>query len=81
MLYPAYQNLMNKMKENSVGAEESDILDSRYSLVIATAKRARLLIDGEPQLAKVKSNKPVSIAVQEMNNGKIEVKILDKTQE
>jgi len=66
------------MKENSVGAEESDILDSRYSLVIAAAKRARALIDGEDPLAKTKSEKPVSIAVHEINDGNIQVKILNK---
>lgn len=74
MLYPAYQDLMNKMKEKSVGAEQTDILESRYSLVIASAKRARNLIDGEQKLVRTKADKPVSIAVHEMHAGRLQVK-------
>ena len=46
-------------------------VDSKYSLVVAAAKRARELTDGSEPLAKVNSNKPVSIALCEIGEGKI----------
>ncbi len=70
MLRPSYAELMDTMSENS---EKS--VTSRYTVVIAAAKRARQLIDGDESMAdeKVDSNKPVSIAVEEMREGKITV--------
>ena len=47
--------------------------DSRYSLVIAVAKRARQLPDGEEPLAEASSDKPVSIAINEIDQGKVEI--------
>ena len=46
-------------------------VDSKYSLVVAAAKRARELTDGSEPLAKVNSNKSVSIALCEIGEGKI----------
>ena len=46
-------------------------VDSKYALVVAAAKRARELTDGSEPLAKVNSNKPVSIALCEIGEGKI----------
>ena len=40
--------------------------DSRYTLVILAAKRARDIIDGKPQLTEVEIEKPVSIAANEI---------------
>lgn len=45
--------------------------DSRYTLVMLTAKRARRLIDGAEPLIKTTSKKPVSIALQEVVDGEI----------
>ncbi len=70
MLRPSYAELMDTMSEKS----EKDVT-SRYTVVIAAAKRARQLIDGDESMAeeKVASNKPVSIAVEEIREGKITV--------
>lgn len=70
MLRPSYAELMDVMSENS----EKDVT-SRYTVVIAASKRARQLIDGDESMAeeKVDSNKPVSIAVEEIREGKITV--------
>ena len=43
--------------------------DSRYTLVVASAKRARELIDGSQPLVDPKERKPVSVAVDEINRG------------
>lgn len=58
MIYPAIGDLMKKV-------------DSRYSLVVATAKRARELVNGDKQLVETESNKPVTVAVMEIYAGKI----------
>lgn len=54
----------------------SDLLkktDSSYSLVIDVAKRARQLTDGANQLAECASDKAVSIAINEINEDKVEI--------
>lgn len=46
-------------------------VDNRYALVVVTAKRARQLIAGEKRLTEIESNKPVTIAIHEISEGKI----------
>ncbi len=46
-------------------------VDSRYTLVVETAKRARQLVNGAQKLVDVNSDKPVTIAVHEINKKKI----------
>ncbi|MDD6155284.1 MAG: DNA-directed RNA polymerase subunit omega [Eubacteriales bacterium] len=46
--------------------EIKDKADSRYTLCILAAKRARDLIDGKPVLVDVKVKRPVSIAADEI---------------
>ena len=41
-------------------------VDCRYTLVVQTAKRARQLISGDAPLVEARSNKPVSVAVEEI---------------
>ena len=51
------------------------VVSSRYSIVMATEKRARQIIDGdEPLIESEEEKKPLSIAVDEVFKG--EVKIL-----
>ncbi len=45
--------------------------DSRYTLVMVTAKRARTIIDGSEPLIETTSKKPVSIALEEVLAGKV----------
>ncbi|MBN2260996.1 MAG: DNA-directed RNA polymerase subunit omega [Clostridiales bacterium] len=57
-----------------------DIIDDRYSLVIATSKRARQLVENE-QLKEINTlNKPVSIAAKEIYTGKVKC-VIDETGE
>ncbi len=46
-------------------------VDSRYTLVVAAAKRARQISDGAHKLTKCNSDKPVTIAVNEINENRI----------
>ena len=53
---------------------EAPVVQSRYSIVIATAKRARQLISGaEPLVEDAEGKKPLSIAVEELYSGKIKI--------
>ena len=73
MLHPSYSDLMKVVNQN-VEEGATKIVNSRYSIVLATAKRARQLIDGEPALVATKRGaKPLSTAIDELNNGKIKI--------
>ncbi len=53
---------------------ETKVVNSRYSIVMATAKRARELIDGSRPLVYAKEGeKPLSVAIDELNQAKIKV--------
>lgn len=49
----------------------SEVANSRYELAILVSKRARKLIDGNPKLIDTDSEKPVTIALEEIMAGKI----------
>lgn len=51
--------------------ELSNIADSRYTLVMLAAKRSRQLVDGANPLIQTLSTKPVSIAIEEIIQGKV----------
>lgn len=72
MLHPSYTDLM-KVVNSNVEIGEEPVVNSRYSIVIATAKRARQLVDGSPAKTKAKCNKPFSTAVEELNKGEITI--------
>ena len=62
MIHPSYVELM-KVVNNDVEIGEEPVVNSRYSIVIATAKRARQIIGGdEPLVENAKGKKPLSIA-------------------
>lgn len=73
MLHPSYTDLM-KVVNKDVEEGHTKVVNSRYSIVMATAKRARELIDGAMPLVKAKpGDKPLSIAIEELNEGKIKI--------
>jgi len=45
--------------------------DSRYTLVMLAAKRARQIAEGANKLTKQESDKPVSVAINEISEDKI----------
>ena len=72
MLHPSYNDLLDTINQDVEPGEEP-IANSRYSVVIATAKRARQLIGGEEAMVDSKDKKPLSVAVEELNQGKIKI--------
>lgn len=46
--------------------------ESRYTLVMVVAKRARQLVAGSPKKVETDLTNPISIALEEMKEGKID---------
>ena len=73
MLHPSYTDLMSVVNKD-VEEGETKVVNSRYSIVLATSKRARQLIDGQMPLVNAKANaKPLSAAISELNGGKFQI--------
>lgn len=72
MLHPSYSDLMEVVNSDVVEGEQP-VVQSRYSIVLATAKRARQIVSGEDSLVRGKGKKPLSIAVEELHKGKIKI--------
>lgn len=72
MLHPSYSDLM-KVVNSEVEQGEAPVVNSRYSIVMATSKRARQIISGEDSLVDSKGRNPLSVAVDELNQGKIKI--------
>lgn len=72
MIHPSYTDLMEVI--NQEGDADTPVVQSRYSIVIAASKRARQLIDGaRPLIDDTEGEKPLSIAVEELYQGKVKV--------
>lgn len=81
MLHPSYTDLM-QVVNSGVEEGEEKVVNSRYSIVLATSKRARQLIDhAEAKVDSVKCPKPLSIAIEELNNSKITIMSDDEDEE
>jgi DNA-directed RNA polymerase subunit omega len=61
MIYPSIRSLLEKV-------------DNKYSLVVIAAKRARQLVEGDEPIIDVDSNNPVTIAINEIEEKKIDFK-------
>lgn len=72
MLHPSYTDLM-EVVNSEVEPGEQPVVQSRYSIVMATSKRARQIIAGSEPLVKTKGKKPLSIAVDELYSGKVKI--------
>jgi DNA-directed RNA polymerase subunit omega len=79
MIHPSYKEMISKINEG-LDMDEAPLVTSRYSIVIAAAKRARQIIAGDEPLVTVSpTDKPLSTAVRELYAG--EVQILRKDEE
>ena len=73
MLHPSYTDLINVVNKD-IEPGEQPVVQSRYSIVIAASKRARQLIAGELPLVPAKDGqKPLSIAIEELNEGELKI--------
>ena len=69
MLYPSYSDLM-KVVNSGVETGDEPVVNSRYSIVLATSKRA-----------SPSNTKPLSIAVEEVFNSKVTIVGEDESEE
>ncbi|WP_312203128.1 DNA-directed RNA polymerase subunit omega [Anaerospora hongkongensis] len=58
MIHPSLDSLVSKV-------------DSKYTLVTLSAKRAREIMSGDPAAVESKSNKPVTLALEEISQNKV----------
>lgn len=72
MLHPSYTDLM-EIVNSEVEPGEQPVVQSRYSIVMATSKRARQIIAGEEPLVNGCGRKPLSVAVDELYKSKIRI--------
>ena len=71
MLRPSYSDILEVITQDS----EDITIASRYTIVIAAAKRARQLVDHQqPMIDHIEVDKPVSIAVNEIYEGKLKIR-------
>ena len=71
MLHLSYTELMKVINGDS---EEEKVISSRYSIVLASAKRARQIIAGDMPLVEEKdAAKPLSTAVEELWEEKVKI--------
>ncbi len=68
MIYPSINEIM-----------KAKGIDSKYTLVVATAKRAREINRSKVYFTECKSDKPVTIALHEINENKINFKNVSKS--
>ncbi len=73
MLHPSYSDLM-KVANSEVEDGEQPVVQSRYSIVMATSKRARQIISGDaPLIGDTEGRKALSVAIEELYNSKIKI--------
>lgn len=72
MLRPSYNDLI-EVVNSDVEPGEEPIVQSRYSIVIATAKRARQLIGGDDAMVIEHGRKPLSVAIDELYQSKVKL--------
>ncbi|NLZ80990.1 MAG: DNA-directed RNA polymerase subunit omega, partial [Clostridiales bacterium] len=78
--HPSYTDLM-EVVNSEVELGEQPVVQSRYSIVIATAKRAKQIIEGEEPLVENVLKKPLSIAIEELYSGKVKIVSDDNIEE
>ena len=73
MMHPSYTEMIE-----AVNADQEDgttpVVNSRYSIVMATSHRARQIVDGDaPLVEDAEGRKALSVAVEEVFEGKVKI--------
>jgi len=73
MMHPSYTEMIE-----AVNADQEDgttpVVNSRYSIVMATSHRARQIVDGDaPLIENAEGRKALSVAVDEVFEGKVKI--------
>ena len=82
MLHPSYSELIQAINNNAEEDDNTMMLNSRYSLVLATSKRARQLIAGaEPLVPNAADKKPLSVVIDELYKGEVKIVAAESDEE
>ena len=82
MLHPSYSELIQAINNNAEEDDNTMMLNSRYSLVLATSKRARQLIAGaEPLVPNAADKKPLSVAMDGLYKGEVKIVAAESDEE
>ena len=80
MLHPSYSDLMQVVNQD-VEEGATKVVNSRYSIVLATSKRARQIIAGDEPMVPINDGETaLSIAIDELNNAQLKI-VADETEE
>lgn len=72
MLYPTYRDVIDAVNAHS--EDGRPVIESRYSVVVAAAKRARQIIDGSPVTCRSNGDeKALTMAIDELDEGTVRV--------
>ncbi len=72
MLYPTYRDVIEAV--NKTSEDGKPIIESRYSVVVAAAKRARQIVDGSHVTCDTHGDeKALTIAIDELDEGTVRV--------
>ena len=77
MIHPSYSELIQAINNNVEEDDNTMMLNSRYSLVLATSKRARQLIAGAEPLVP----NTASIAIDELYKGEVKIVAASEAEE
>jgi len=72
VLRPSYSELIDVLNNEKIADSE---ITSRYTIVLAVAKRARQIIEGASSIMNVPTDRAVSTAVRELSEGRLKVKL------
>ena len=82
MIHPSYSELIQAINNNVEEDDNTMMLNSRYSLVLAASKRARQLIAGaEPLVPGAAGKKPLSVAIDELYKGEVKIVAASEVEE
>lgn len=73
MIHPSYSELMQVVSKGADADEMPPVVKSRYSIVLATSKRAREIIGGSRPLVDATGKKPLSVAIEELYKEKVKI--------
>ena len=72
MIHPSYKELIEVINAGQ-DIDEAPLVTSRYSVVLATSKRARQIIAGAEPTVRAGNKKPLSVAVEELYKSNIHI--------
>jgi len=72
MLRPSYSELIDVLNNEKIADSE---ITSRYTIVLAVAKRARQLIEGSSSIMNVPTDRAVSTAVKELSEARLRIRL------